>query len=141
MSRVGCLPRVNPFSTRFIQPGAIPFHFPTPDGLAAIVRRLEGAGGRGQIIGPHGSGKSTLLAALLGQRPNPPTPFPGREGGVSSLPRRGRGSGVGSFPQWRPRLVRLNTTNRTLPEWVWEGEAPAGPPTTESGSAGASPCL
>ena len=55
----------NPFSTRHVRPGAIPFRF--PDGLdaAGLTDRLEANGWRGQIVGPHGSGKSTLLAALL----------------------------------------------------------------------------
>lgn len=54
----------NPFSTRFIRPGAAPYwcgNGPTPVELVAV---LEGSNGRGQIVGPHGSGKSTLLAAL-----------------------------------------------------------------------------
>jgi energy-coupling factor transporter ATP-binding protein EcfA2 len=54
----------NPFSSRCVRPGAIPFLF--PDGLDAesLVRRLQAAGDRGAIVGPHGSGKSTLLVAL-----------------------------------------------------------------------------
>lgn len=58
------LDRPNPFSTRFIRPGAVPYlpgSGPTPEDLVA---RLAAAGWRGQIVGPHGSGKSTLLAAL-----------------------------------------------------------------------------
>ena len=65
MTRVGVLPRVNPFSTRFVEPGAIAYRFPNADGLAALVRRLDETGGWGQLVGPHGSGKSTLLASLL----------------------------------------------------------------------------
>lgn len=55
----------NPFATRWVRPGAIPFHF--TDGLdsAAIVERLRDNGWRGAIAGPHGSGKSTLLATLI----------------------------------------------------------------------------
>jgi len=95
MTRVGVLPRVNPFSTRFVEPGAVAYRFPTPDGLAALVRRLEETGGWGQLVGPHGSGKSTLLAALL------PALAP------------------------RPvRHVRLNTAHRELPAWVWDVPAP-----------------
>ena len=55
----------NPFSTRHMRPGAIPYLFPTGDTAAAIVRRLEANSWRGEIIGPHGSGKSTLLCDLL----------------------------------------------------------------------------
>ncbi len=86
MSRVGRLPRVNPFSTHFVQPGAIPYQFATPDGLAALARRLEATQGFGEIIGPHGSGKSTLLASLLP-----------------------------ALREWQIRHVRLNTTHRRFP--------------------------
>src|SRR3954454_24922938 len=54
----------NPFATRFIRPGAIPFLFLDGDSAEAIVERLEANQWRGQIIGKHGSGKSTLLATL-----------------------------------------------------------------------------
>lgn len=57
-------PAQNPFSTRCVRPGAVPFVF--PDGLDAesLVQRLRDHAWRGQIVGPHGSGKSALLAAL-----------------------------------------------------------------------------
>ncbi|MEE2640523.1 MAG: hypothetical protein VX768_07855, partial [Planctomycetota bacterium] len=55
---------VNPFSTRFVKPGAIPFFFEEPAGAALIVERLVANGWYGQIIGPHGSGKSTLVETL-----------------------------------------------------------------------------
>jgi hypothetical protein len=54
----------NPFSTRFIRPGAIPFLFGEGESAARLVERLRQKHWRGQIIGPHGSGKSTLLATL-----------------------------------------------------------------------------
>ncbi len=54
----------NPFSTRFIRPGAIPFLFAGDDSAASRIERLQENGWWGQIIGHHGSGKSTLLAAL-----------------------------------------------------------------------------
>src|SRR5579859_6457327 len=63
--RVGRKPRSNPFSTRCVRPGAIPFRFPPGESAATMVDRLERQGWWGQIVGPHGSGKSTLLAALL----------------------------------------------------------------------------
>jgi hypothetical protein len=59
-------PRSNPFSTRFIRPGAVPFLFGPDESAERLVSRLAGQAWRGQIIGPHGSGKSTLLAALGG---------------------------------------------------------------------------
>ncbi len=86
MSRVGQLPRVNPFSTRFVQPGAVPFRFFTHSGLAELVSQLEATDGWGEIIGPHGSGKSTLLATLLP-----------------------------ALTAWPVRHIHLNTSYRTLP--------------------------
>lgn len=94
MTRAGAAPRVNPFSTRFVQPGAIPFRFPAPDGLAGLVRRLTETGGRGQIVGPHGSGKSALLASLLPH-----------------------------LTGWKVRHVVLNTSERVLPADVHDAPA------------------
>jgi hypothetical protein len=54
---------VNPFSARFVEPGAIPYQL--PGGVAGLVARFEAAGGWGEVVGPHGSGKSTLVASLL----------------------------------------------------------------------------
>ena len=55
----------NPFCSRCIRPGAIPFYFPEGSSIETLIDTLDKNGWRGQIIGPHGSGKSTLLAALL----------------------------------------------------------------------------
>lgn len=55
----------NPFSTRFVRPGAIEYLFPDGQTAADLIERLRANGWRGQIVGPHGSGKSTLLAALV----------------------------------------------------------------------------
>lgn len=66
----------NPFSSRFVRPGAIGYRFLGDDSLESVVCRLRDNDWRGAIIGPHGSGKSTLLAALvprlaeLGWRPH-----------------------------------------------------------------------
>ena len=54
----------NPFSTRRISPGAIPYVLPPGENAYALVDRLRQAGWWGEIVGPHGSGKSTLLATL-----------------------------------------------------------------------------
>ena len=54
----------NPFATRFIRPGAMPFLFLDGDSAEAIVARLKANHWRGQIIGAHGSGKSTLVISL-----------------------------------------------------------------------------
>lgn len=54
-------PSPNPFATRFIRPGAIPFLFLPGESLESLQRSWLAAGGWGQIIGPHGTGKSTLL--------------------------------------------------------------------------------
>jgi hypothetical protein len=57
----------NPFCTRLIRPGALPYLF--PGGLTAqkLVERLAAGGGWGQIVGPHGSGKTSLLESLVPQ--------------------------------------------------------------------------
>lgn len=54
----------NPFSTRYVRPGAIPFFFPPGEDCNSLLKRLEHNGWFGQIIGPHGGGKSALVAAL-----------------------------------------------------------------------------
>lgn len=56
-------PPINPFSTTFIRPGAIPFLFPNDQTIQDVVRQLAATDWWGQIIGPHGTGKSTLTAA------------------------------------------------------------------------------
>lgn len=58
-------PRENPFSSRYVRPGALPFLFPPGDSLDAFVTRFIAAERRGAVIGPHGAGKSTLVEALL----------------------------------------------------------------------------
>jgi hypothetical protein len=55
---------INPFSSRYVRPGAIPFLFPPGQSVEILLGRLERSDWRGEIVGPHGSGKSTLLAAL-----------------------------------------------------------------------------
>lgn len=55
----------NPFSTRYIRPGAIPYQLPPGTTLSGLVERFEAHAWRGAILGPHGSGKSTLVAALI----------------------------------------------------------------------------
>lgn len=57
--------RENPFSTRFVRPGEIPYRLSPSCDLQALVARFESRGRLGQIVGPHGSGKSTLLAELI----------------------------------------------------------------------------
>ena len=54
----------NPFATRFIRPGAVPYVFDEGQSTAMLIERLESLGWWAQIVGPHGSGKSTLLAQL-----------------------------------------------------------------------------
>ncbi len=55
----------NPFSTRRVRPGALPFLFGTDGDAAHLADRLRNNGWWGQIVGPHGSGKSALLATLV----------------------------------------------------------------------------
>jgi hypothetical protein len=56
--------RVNPFSTRFVRPGAIPYQFAAHETAAATIDRFARLAWQAQILGPHGAGKSTLVAAL-----------------------------------------------------------------------------
>jgi ABC-type branched-subunit amino acid transport system ATPase component len=55
----------NPFCTRRIRPGAVPFCFPSGVDIDKLLDRLRRNQWRGEIVGPHGSGKSTLLASIL----------------------------------------------------------------------------
>jgi hypothetical protein len=57
----------NPFSTRYVRPGALPYLFHDGETTRSIVARLRNQGWWGEIIGSHGSGKSTLVAALLAE--------------------------------------------------------------------------
>jgi ABC-type cobalamin/Fe3+-siderophores transport system ATPase subunit len=60
----------NPFSTRFIRPGAIPFHFNNDQNAHSLIAKLQSNHWQGEIIGPHGTGKSTLLEALIPELEN-----------------------------------------------------------------------
>lgn len=55
----------NPFATRFIRPGMIPYVFPPGVTASSIIDQLAAQNWRGAILGPHGSGKSSLLAVLV----------------------------------------------------------------------------
>lgn len=55
----------NPFSTRYVRPGAFPYQFPAGRDAAGLVERLRNNHWRGQIVGPHGSGKSALVSTLI----------------------------------------------------------------------------
>jgi hypothetical protein len=55
----------NPFCTRRVRPGAIPFLFPPDRDAETLVRRLQENGWWGEIVGGHGTGKSALLATLI----------------------------------------------------------------------------
>jgi hypothetical protein len=55
----------NPFCTRHVRPGAIPYIFPAGESAQQLVERLRENAWRGEIIGPHGSGKSTLVESLV----------------------------------------------------------------------------
>ncbi|GIW99677.1 MAG: hypothetical protein KatS3mg111_3010 [Pirellulaceae bacterium] len=60
-------PISNPFSTRFVQPGELPWLAPTPAAtLSGLRRRFEETlNRRGAIVGAHGTGKTTLMLHLL----------------------------------------------------------------------------
>jgi hypothetical protein len=61
----------NPFSSRYLEPGAIPFCFRDKQTLEVLAQRFGKWQHRGHssslrlaIVGPHGSGKSTLMSHL-----------------------------------------------------------------------------
>ncbi len=55
----------NPFSTKFVQPGALAYQRCDGGSIEQLVDDFdERCGGWASIIGPHGSGKSTLIATL-----------------------------------------------------------------------------
>ncbi|MDR2117240.1 MAG: ATP-binding cassette domain-containing protein [Planctomycetaceae bacterium] len=63
---------INPFSTRFWTPGAIPYQFwekgdVTENGIDILIEQKIKYGSIMQIVGSHGSGKSTLLRTLSGR--------------------------------------------------------------------------
>ncbi len=60
-----CLPP-NPFATRYVQPGGLPWWSDEPQTPATLADRFRGElRGRAAIVGPHGTGKSTLLEHLV----------------------------------------------------------------------------
>jgi len=90
----------NPFSTRRVRPGAVPFLFDGGQSAARLVERLKENGWRGQIVGPHGAGKSALLATLI-----PVIELAGR----------------------RTLLVELHNGRRRLPAGLLRTDTPAEP--------------
>lgn len=54
----------NPFATKYIKPGAIPFLFDQDELLDSVLSKFEQHKCVGQIVGPHGSGKSTLVCTM-----------------------------------------------------------------------------
>ncbi len=56
----------NPFSSRYIRPGAIEYRFFNGQSIDALVEQFcRSRHRRAAIVGPHGSGKSTLLHSLV----------------------------------------------------------------------------
>ncbi|HEY2761739.1 MAG TPA: hypothetical protein VGI75_13375, partial [Pirellulales bacterium] len=55
----------NPFSTKYVRPGALPFQFTVTVDADSLVGDLRKNGWRGAVVGPHGSGKSTFLATFI----------------------------------------------------------------------------
>lgn len=54
---------MNPFSSRFIRPGARRYFFPPKESITSVLERLFEKRVV-QIVGPHGSGKSTLVEMI-----------------------------------------------------------------------------
>ncbi len=59
------VPQGNPFSTRFVRPGALEFLFPPGEDVGQLVERLRQQGWWGALTGPHGAGKTTLLHTII----------------------------------------------------------------------------
>ncbi len=57
--------RSNPFATRYIQPGAVPYWTEAPAQIEHWTNQFLSSGKRHALVGPHGSGKSTLLHSLV----------------------------------------------------------------------------
>ncbi len=57
-------PTRNPFSTRHIQPGGIPYLFPEGESIETLAAKGTTPGKCYLIVGEHGSGKSSLLQSL-----------------------------------------------------------------------------
>ena len=55
----------NPFVSRCVRPGAIPYLFQSESNLDTLITSLRDHRWRGQIVGLHGSGKSTLVESLM----------------------------------------------------------------------------
>lgn len=55
----------NPFSTRHVRPGAIPYAFLHEADQDTLLDQLAANQGWAEIVGPHGSGKSTLVHTLI----------------------------------------------------------------------------
>ncbi len=91
MNSAGDAPGVNPFISRRLRPGSVPYVEPSPGLVSQLADRFL-ASPRGQIVGPHGSGKSALLQAVVGE-----------------LERRG----------WSAATCALRTGQRRLPDHVW----------------------
>ena len=56
---------VNPFATRYVAPGRVPWIDPGNAGIDDLVNRFRALGSRAAVVGKHGTGKSTLLEHLV----------------------------------------------------------------------------
>jgi hypothetical protein len=63
--QIGSSDTDNPFSTRRVRPGAVPFLFAGGQSAGRLIEQFKEDGWQGQIVGPHGTGKSALLATLV----------------------------------------------------------------------------
>lgn len=54
----------NPFSSRWMEPGAVSYLLPSGVTWDGLLKRLNENKGWGQVVGPHGHGKTTFLYEL-----------------------------------------------------------------------------
>jgi hypothetical protein len=57
--------RHNPFATRAIGPGFIPYQFAPGESIASLAQAWEISRRQGELVGRHGIGKSTLLSEFV----------------------------------------------------------------------------
>lgn len=87
----------NPFATRFVRPGSIPYRLPAGESFDHLIARLRSSDWLGEVTGDHGTGKSTFVKTLI--------PF------IQSAGR------IVHFIQIQPGESRLPATDRDTNSW------------------------
>ena len=115
----------NPFSTKFIRPGAIAYQCTPGKSIAYYADCFLSNARRGQVVGPHGSGKSTFVMAFQkelaarGLDVHLITLHSFDKSGLNSLLTFQPGSilildGFEQLPHWRRFRIILSTRRRNI---------------------------